>query len=104
MPRDGWGGSKLVSIAHPLIDRTIDSTAELFTFIGCNDTRGTDSYSRPDSYDWQWGEDDGGEVIRTLKVQKRDKSRSNKKLVQLINGSREIKALMQSFGYNNQQI
>jgi len=87
-----------------LIDQAIDSTARIFTFIGCKDTRGTDSYSRPDSYDWKWGEDDGGEVIQTLKIQKRDKSRSNKKLIQLINRSRESKALMQSFGYKNRQV
>lgn len=87
-----------------LIDQTIDSTARIFAFIGCNDVRGTDSYSRPDSYDWQWGEDDGGEVIKTLKVQKGAKSRDNMKLKKLINGSSEIKVLMQSFGYKNQEI
>lgn len=51
-----------------LVADPIHWTEKLFTFIGASDTRGIDSYSKPD-YKWQWGTDDGGAKIKSLKVQ-----------------------------------
>ncbi len=51
-----------------LVADPIQWTEKLFKFIGSRTTEGIDSYAKPD-YKWQWGTDDGGPKIRSLKVQ-----------------------------------
>ncbi|MCH6256058.1 sulfotransferase [Puniceicoccaceae bacterium K14] len=51
-----------------LVENPIFWTNKLFTFIGAKETDGIDSYRKPE-YKWQWGTDDGGDKIKSLKVQ-----------------------------------
>ncbi len=51
-----------------LVENPIYWTEKLFTFIGAQETAGIDSYRKPE-YKWQWGTDDGGDKIKSLKVQ-----------------------------------
>lgn len=43
-------------------------TRKIFEFIGINDVLGVKGYSKPKNYSWEWGSDDGGETIDSLKV------------------------------------
>ena len=52
-----------------LVSGPIEWTGKLFRFLGSERSDGTDSYPPPMGYDWKWGTDDGGEKIKSLKVQ-----------------------------------
>ncbi len=69
---------RLAQVSHPqltdvvyetLVAHPITVTEHLFRFIGSVQQEGVDRYSRPQTYEWTWKKDDGGEVIRSLKVQ-----------------------------------
>jgi hypothetical protein len=87
-----------------LINKTIDTTAEIFAFVGSHDTKGIDCYSIPNTHYWKWGNDDGGEFIKTLKVQRKSRPRNNERLLQLINGSGDVRRIMHVYGYDNLDI
>lgn len=57
----------LVIRYEDLVADPINETARLFRFIGSSRTQGTDTYNPP-GYAWRWGRDDGGQIIRSLKV------------------------------------
>lgn len=78
---DYWNTTykNLLQLQHPqlfslnyetLIEAPEATTAALFAF--CNSSRktGTRSYSEPRNYQWGWGKDDGGEVIKNKTVTK----------------------------------
>jgi hypothetical protein len=46
-----------------------ETTRTLFTFIGSCRTMGVESYREPENFQWQWGRDDGGPKIRSLRIQ-----------------------------------
>lgn len=52
-----------------LVTDPIEWTGKLFRFLGSERRKGTDSYPPPTGYDWKWGTDDGGDKIKSLKVQ-----------------------------------
>lgn len=52
-----------------LVSDPIEWTGKLFRFLGSERSEGTDSYPPPEGYDWKWGTDDGGDKIKSLKVQ-----------------------------------
>ena len=52
-----------------LVQDPIQWTGKLFKFLGSERTEGIDSYPPPSGYDWKWGSDDGGDKIKSLKVQ-----------------------------------
>ena len=52
-----------------LVVDPIQWTGKLFRFLGSERSEGTDSYPPPEGYDWKWGTDDGGDKIKSLKVQ-----------------------------------
>jgi len=54
-----------------LVDSPIVVTGQVFKFIGSKTKLGVDTYKKPSKYSWRWGSDDGGEIIKSLKVQKR---------------------------------
>lgn len=45
------------------------TTRALFTFIESRRTMGVESYREPENFQWQWGRDDGGPKIRSLRIQ-----------------------------------
>ena len=82
-----------------LINEPVNETERIFKFIGTDFPTGTDTYSVPAEYNWQWGKDDGGEVLKTLRVQKQTNEIINKDLLAFINNSPEIKTTLTYFGY-----
>ena len=85
-----------------LISDCILTTEKIFGFIGCEDSTGTDSYSFPTNFVWKWGSDDGGEKIKSLKIQKESPQAIDQTLVEIINNSYQIKELLNNYGYQDQ--
>jgi hypothetical protein len=84
-----------------IIDQPIAETARIFKFIRTEYPEGTDTYIPPVDYEWGWGKDDGGNVIKTLRVQKSVKKRTDKGLLEFINTNSEIQQLLQFYGYKD---
>jgi len=82
-----------------IINNCIDTTSNIFKFAGCKNIHGTDHYSKPENYKWKWGSDDGGNVIKSLKVQNFKRKRINQKLISLIENIPEVQDLLISYGY-----
>jgi hypothetical protein len=75
-------------------------TARLFAFLGSAQTDGIDTYGKPRSYDWTWGKDDGGAVIKSLKVQApRELTFDDRKLFATIKNSAAVQSLRQDLGF-----
>lgn len=75
-------------------------TARLFAFLGSVQTTGVDSYSPPRDYDWRWGRDDGGAVIKSLQVQApRELTYEDRKLFATIRGSAAALRLRRDLGF-----
>ncbi len=53
-----------------LVTDPVTVTRDLFRFIGSARRTGTRAYARPPDFDWQWGNDDAGDKIRSLAVQR----------------------------------
>jgi len=83
-----------------ILNQPITKTEELFSFIGSSRKQGTETYARPTSYNWQWYKDDGGENIKSLKVQPHKTIDLSTELVNLIKTDLEIIALRNQLGYH----
>lgn len=81
-------------IAQPLLE-----TSKIFRFIESIDLTPVDTYSKPSSYKWKWGSDDGGRIIKSCKVQKKSRAKKSKRLAEFINESTEIQSILKSYGY-----
>ncbi len=78
----------------------IGQTAAMFKFLGSSQTEGVETYGRPESYSWQWGKDDGGAVIKSLKVQpQRPIDYADRKLFAAIKNSAPTLELRRELGY-----
>ncbi len=94
----------LSGVQHPhLIDVTYEKlvaqplvvTKRLFQFIGSVQKKGVDHYHKPATYEWTWKKDDGGEIIRSLKVQKVHKDyTAHCHLIELLRSEPRIQSLM----------
>lgn len=82
-----------------LVRNPIEQSARVFDFIGTACPEGTDTYSAPANYNWEWRMDDGGEVIKTLKVQCPQREEVDEGLMDFIDNSEEIQALLSCYGY-----
>ncbi len=83
-----------------LVRQPIEITADLFAFLGSQQTSGVDSYSPPAGYRWRWGTDDNSPQIRSLRVQTpKEKAWTNLRLKTCIETSPEIADLRQRLGY-----
>ncbi len=91
--------NNITVIYENLIERPVEITKELFKFIGSVKKEGVDTYSRPEKYKWEWKKDDGGDVIKSLRVQKVEKDYSNEKsLINLICQNQRVLNVMKEFG------
>lgn len=81
-------------LSHP-----IDTTARLFSHIGSSQKEGLDQYKPPSNYQWAWGNDDGGEKIKTNRVQPQVLQRNNQQLLQLIEQNEDVIKLRTKLGY-----
>lgn len=82
-----------------LVADPVQHTQSLFQFMGSAQQSGVSNYLPPDSYEWGWGKDDGGSVIKTLKVQHHPKPRTNQALLNLIAQSETAQQLRMQLGY-----
>lgn len=76
-------------------------TQQIFQFIGSIQKEGVENYTPPNTYKWSWGNDDGGQLIQSLKVQNHPRERTNLELLQIIEKSKKVNALRKHFGYLN---
>lgn len=75
-------------------------TSRIFKFIGTDFPKGTDSYSAPTNYNWEWRKDDGGDIIKTLQVQQNNKENLiDEELRDFIQNDEEIQFVLNYFGY-----
>ena len=89
----------LVRYEDVLVD-PIGQTKALFEFLGSRQTEGIETYERPKSYSWQWGKDDGGAVIKSLRVQPpRPIDYADRKLFAAIKNSPQALKLRRDLGY-----
>ncbi|MEO1653688.1 MAG: sulfotransferase, partial [Bacteroidota bacterium] len=73
-------------------------TKELFQFIGSSQEEGVSSYQSPERSNWEWGKDDGGEVIKKLAVQKVEKDYSgHQEILDLVYQDSELLSLAAAF-------
>ncbi len=78
----------------------VDLTAKLFAFLGSSQSEGLDTYGNPEGYDWRWGRDDGGAVIKSLKVQApRSITYDDRKLFAAIRSCAATQSLRRKLGY-----
>jgi len=61
-----------------------------------------DTYRKPENFEWDWGTDDGGDIIKSLKVQKinYEYTDDDKKLIEIINNSGRCSFLRDKLGYD----
>lgn len=81
-----------------LISQAENETQRIFQFIGSKQAKGVSSYQAPETYSWQWGKDDGGELIKSLHVNTNVKT-INPKLQEIISKSDKINILRNQLGY-----
>ncbi len=76
-------------------------TGEVFAFLGSEQQQGVDSYGDGDAVSWQWGQDDGGDKIRSLKTIRPSgpRDRSDSDLVALLALSERVAGLRGRLGY-----
>lgn len=82
-----------------LIADPIPQTQSLFQWMGSIQNHGVDSYAPSNDHPWEWGKDDGGEKIKSLKIQSAPASRDNTQLLNIIRESEEATALRKQLGY-----
>ncbi|GAB4260804.1 MAG: hypothetical protein Kow0027_28310 [Saprospiraceae bacterium] len=86
-------------VYEQLTDNPIEITKNLFQFIESEQKEGVDTYTKPRKYKWEWKKDDGGEIIKSLKVQKIIKDYSvEKSLINLIDNNNDVLTVMREFG------
>jgi len=72
---------------------------KIFAFMGSEQKQGVSAYDNPDDYKWAWGNDDGSDTIKSLKVQKNEKPRDDKALLEAIALSTTATEVRRYFGY-----
>ena len=95
------GNNTLLVRYEELVENPIEESARVFRFIGTDFKEGTESYSAPVNYNWTWRKDDGGDVIKTLKVRKPPIKQLNNNLLAFIESSPEIRSVLTYFGYTS---
>ena len=83
-----------------VLEDPIGQTAAMFAFLGSEQTEGVETYGRPKNYSWSWGKDDGGAVIKSLRVQpQRPIDYADRKLFASIKNSEPTLKLRRELGY-----
>lgn len=74
-------------------------TARLFEFIGSRQREGIDAYPKPGGYEWKWGTDDGGQKIKSLKVQPNPIPAAAAAILDQVKNLPEVAATRAALGY-----
>ncbi len=91
--------STIVVRYEDLVNHPESISKTLFDFIGSEQKEGVSAYDNPDDYKWAWGNDDGSDTIKSLKVQKNEKIRDDKALLEAIAASSKAIEVRRHFGY-----
>jgi hypothetical protein len=99
LAREGGDDCRLVRY-EDLVARPLEVTAELFRWMGSDQSVGVDTYREPSEGRWRWGRDDNSNTIRSRRVQPPSKRQhQNQALDALIQSSDAIRQLRQDLGY-----
>lgn len=82
-----------------LLEDPVQWTAKIFAFLGSERTEGVDSYPPPKDYKWKWGTDDGGDKIKSLKVQANPIPQKSLDILARVQGMPIVAATRQRLGY-----
>jgi len=82
-----------------LVQDPIQWTGKLFKFLGSERTEGIDSYPPPSGYDWKWGSDDGGDKIKSLKVQAPKVPQSSIEILERVKELPRVSEVRAQLGY-----
>ena len=82
-----------------LVEHTIETSLELFRFVGSTMKTGVATYSRPDGGAWTWGSDDGGDKIRSREIRATHSHADDPALLECINRHPEVAALRERLDY-----
>lgn len=82
-----------------LVSAPVTWTEQIFAFLGSERTEGVDSYPPPKNYDWKWGTDDGGEKIKSLKVQANPVPQSSLDILERVKTLPRVAATRKALGY-----
>ena len=73
-------------------------TYGVFQFVGSTQNKGVATYHAPSEFNWQWGLDDAGSQIKTLRVQ-RNSPVINENVLHAFHQNERAKELMTRIGY-----
>ncbi len=81
-----------------LVEDPIRVTGELFSFTGSCQQEGVDRYNKPSAHKWEFGKDDLGEKLLSLKVQK-GRPPANEREKRVMESAARVAALRARLGY-----
>lgn len=81
--------------AHPLKE-----TQRLFKFMGSEQKEGVTEYFPPKDFQWKWGSDDGGQKLKTLKIEASRSERNDQQLMQILSNSQKVQELRKHLNYD----
>jgi len=84
-----------------LVREPAEVTRRLYEFVGSCRNNGAETYSRPRGFEWEWGRDDGGARIRSLRVQAPGEA-ADELLMAKVRASTRCERLRQAFGYDSE--
>ena len=94
------GTSDVIQIKYEdLVGEPVKHTERLFSFIGSTKKTGTDTYSKPKKYEWRWYLDDGGEKIKSLKVQANEPVVVSEEFREFVETNDRIQDIRKTLGY-----
>ncbi|MBC2607410.1 sulfotransferase family protein [Pelagicoccus albus] len=82
-----------------LVSDPITWTEQIFSFLGSERTEGVDSYPPPKDYEWKWGTDDGGDKIKSLKVQANPVPQKSLDILERVKDIPRVAVTRQRLGY-----
>jgi len=82
-----------------VVKNPLTETERIFKFIGSSRSEGVSSYGTS-KFEWKWGKDDGGEKIKTGKVQEIKNASHKPEVSELLKNNKEILELAKKFNYS----
>jgi hypothetical protein len=85
-----------------LVTNPVEESLKAYRFLGSSRNSGTSHYRKPEHYEWSWGSDDGGDIIKSLQVDPSRKRASapDQLLTNALRADSKACELMQRFGYS----
>lgn len=99
-------GKNVIIIRYEEVVRDpIGITSRIFAFLGSRKRTGVSKYRQPENYSWEWGKDDGGEVIHTLSVNSGRKMPRDidQHLIDIVENSERVINIRKKYGYEKKE-